>query len=207
MSLDLWAAFALASAVVIVMPGPTVLLVCAYALGAGRATALWTAAGVAAGDCAAMTASMLGLGAILAASGTLFTTLKLAGAAYLVVLGVRLWRSAGTLGPVGARAAEASGPAMATHAFAVTATNPKSIVFFVAFAPLFVDASAPLAPQAVAMVATFTALGALNAVAWAMLAGALRARLARPRTLRWIERGGGAALVGMGAAAAFAGRN
>jgi threonine/homoserine/homoserine lactone efflux protein len=206
MSLELWSAFALASAVVIAIPGPTVLLVCAYALGAGRATALWTAAGVAAGDCVAMTASMLGLGAILAASGTLFTALKLAGAAYLVFLGVRLWRSTGALGPVAGRTAAATGPAMAAHAFAVTATNPKSIVFFVAFAPLFVDAAAPLAPQAVAMVATFTALGAINAILWALLAGGLRTRLARPRTLRWINRGGGAALVGMGAAAAFAGR-
>jgi threonine/homoserine/homoserine lactone efflux protein len=206
MSPDLRTAFALASAVVIVIPGPTVPLVCAYALGAGRATALWTAAGVAAGDCVAMTASLLGLGAILAASGTLFAALKLAGVAYLVILGVRLWRSAGRLGPVGARRAEAAGPAMAAHAFAVTATNRKSIVFFVAFAPLFVDAAAPLAPQAVAMVATFTALGALNAIAWTLLAGGLRARLARPPTLRWIGRGGGAALMGMGAAAALASR-
>lgn len=206
MSLELWSAFALASAVVVAIPGPTVLLVCAYALGAGRATALWTAAGVAAGDFTAMTASMLGLGAVLMASGTLFTALKLAGAAYLVFLGVKLWRSGGSLGAIAGRGAEASGPSMALHAFAVTATNPKGIVFFIAFAPLFVDASAPLLPQAAAMVLTFTALGWINATVYALAAGTLRDRLAKPATMRWIARGGGATLVGMGAATALASR-
>jgi threonine/homoserine/homoserine lactone efflux protein len=206
MDIGMWAAFAAASALVIAIPGPTVLLVCAYALGAGRATAVWTAAGVAAGDLVAMTASLLGLGALLAASGEAFAAMRLLGGLYLVYLGWRLWRAPPEAG-LGARRSAAPGWRMAAHAFAVTATNPKSIVFFIAFTPLFLDPAAPLAPQFAAMIATFTAIGAANALVYAAAAGALRARLSRPGALRWLNRGGGVALVGMGAATAFGGRS
>ena len=97
MTLESWAAFTAASTVLLVIPGPTVLLVVSYALGQGWRTALPMAVGVALGDFTAMTLSMLGLGAVLAASATLFTTLKWVGAAYLVYLGVKLWRAGGTL--------------------------------------------------------------------------------------------------------------
>ena len=86
---EIWLAFAAASAVLLVIPGPTILLVVSYAMGQGWRTALPMAAGVALGDFTAMTLSMLGLGALLAASATVFTALKWIGAAYLVWLGVR----------------------------------------------------------------------------------------------------------------------
>ena len=79
----------------LVIPGPTILLVISYALGQGMRTALPVAVGVALGDFTAMTLSMLGLGALLAASSLLFTALKWAGAAYLVWLGIQLWRAGG----------------------------------------------------------------------------------------------------------------
>ena len=97
MSFEAWAAFAAASTILLVIPGPTVLLVVSYALGQGWRTALPMAVGVALGDFTAMTLSMLGLGALLATSATLFTVLKWLGAAYLVYLGVKLWRAGGTL--------------------------------------------------------------------------------------------------------------
>jgi threonine/homoserine/homoserine lactone efflux protein len=205
MSVEIWAAFAAASALVIAIPGPTVLLVCAYALGAGRAAATWVAAGVALGDFVAMSASLLGLGALLAASGDAFAALRLIGGLYLVFLGVKLWRASPEAG-LGARKAAAPGWRMAAHAFAVTATNPKSIVFFIAFTPLFLDAAEPLAPQAAIMIATFTVIGGANALLYALAAGTLRARLARPGALRWMNRGGGAALCGMGATTALGAR-
>ncbi|WP_281262046.1 LysE family translocator [Azospirillum thermophilum] len=93
MSPDLWLAFAAASAVMLAIPGPTVLLVVSYALGHGRRSAMATVAGVALGDFTAMTASMLGLGMLLATSAALFTLLKWLGAAYLVYLGLKLWRA------------------------------------------------------------------------------------------------------------------
>ena len=97
MSFEAWLAFAAASTVLLVIPGPTVLLVVSYALGQGWRTALPMAVGVALGDFTAMTLSMLGLGALLATSATLFTALKWLGAAYLVYLGLKLWRAGGTL--------------------------------------------------------------------------------------------------------------
>src|SRR5690606_21870981 len=93
MSFEQWLAFAAASAVVVAIPGPTILLVVSYALGHGRKMAGATVAGVTLGDFTAMTASMLGLGALLAASATLFTLLKWVGAAYLIYLGIKLWRA------------------------------------------------------------------------------------------------------------------
>src|SRR5215472_4688595 len=96
MSLETWLAFAAATTVLLVIPGPTILLVISYALGQGMRTALPVAIGVALGDFTAMTLSMLGLGALLAASALLFTALKWAGAAYLVWLGIKLWRASGT---------------------------------------------------------------------------------------------------------------
>lgn len=206
MSLETWIAFALASTVVLIIPGPTVLLVCAYALGAGRRTALWTVGGVALGDLAAMSASLAGLGAVLAASASLFSALKVAGGLYLIWLGIKLWRSDAGLAELRGRRAEASGPRIAGHAFAVTATNPKSIVFFIAFTPHFIDAAAPLAPQLGVMVATFVILAAVNAGAYALAAGTLRDRLKRPGVLKALNRGGGAALVGMGALTAASSR-
>ena len=78
------------------IPGPTILLVVSYALGQGWRTALPMAIGVALGDFTAMSFSLLGLGALLATSANLFTLFKWAGAAYLVWLGIKLWRAGGT---------------------------------------------------------------------------------------------------------------
>src|SRR3954470_6110799 len=97
MCFENWLAFAAASAILLVIPGPTILLVVSYALGQGWRTALPMAVGVALGDFTAMTFSLLGLGALLATSATLFAVLKLAGAAYLVWLGVKLWRAGAAL--------------------------------------------------------------------------------------------------------------
>src|SRR5829696_9785988 len=93
MTFESWAAFTAASAVLLIIPGPTVLLVVSYAQGQGWRTVLPMTVGVALGDFTAVTLSMLGLGALLATSATLFTILKWMGAAYLVYLGVKLWRA------------------------------------------------------------------------------------------------------------------
>ena len=97
MSLEIWAAFAAASAILLIIPGPTILLVVSYALGQGWRTALPMAIGVALGDFTAMTLSMLGIGALLLASASIFLALKWVGAAYLIYLGVKLFRAGGTL--------------------------------------------------------------------------------------------------------------
>lgn len=198
MSPEVWAAFAGASIALLLIPGPTVLLVISNALSQGRRVALATAAGVAAGDAVAMTASLLGLGALVMASATLFTALKWAGALYLIYLGLRLLMSRAAPDPL-PEAVPGRGRAFRQAAL-VTALNPKSIVFFVAFVPQFLDPAAPLPPQFAILIATFVTLAAANALAYALLADRLRLRIARPGVTAALSRFGGGALVAMGLA-------
>ena len=201
MSIEHWLAFVAASAVLLAIPGPTILLVVSHALGHGRKVAGASVAGVALGDFTAMTASMLGLGALLAASAALFTVLKWAGAAYLIWLGIRLWRA-----PVGGTEIEADETAarpgrIFLHTWAVTALNPKSIVFFVAFLPQFLDLSRPLLPQMAIFEATFLVLATLNAAAYALAASAARGAVRRPAVQRAVNRTGGTLMIAAGLAA------
>lgn len=199
MAPDLWLTFVAAATALLLIPGPTVLLVLSYALSKGRGVALASAAGVALGDLVAMSASLAGLGALVLASATLFTLLKWLGAVYLVWLGVRLIRSAPSQGlTTDAMRGDVTARGVFWHAAAVTALNPKSIAFFIAFVPQFLDPGTTLAPQFAVLIATFVGLAALNALAYALLADRLRRMIARPRILTWITRAGGAALIAMG---------
>jgi threonine/homoserine/homoserine lactone efflux protein len=199
MSVENWAAFAAASAILLMIPGPTVLLVVSYALGQGWRTALPMALGVALGDFTAMTLSMLGVGALLAASAAVFTTLKIVGAAYLVYLGIKLFRAGGTLR---AEPRDVSVPPlkMIVHAWLVTALNPKSITFFVAFLPQFLDRHSPFMTQMVVFEATFLALAFLNALGYAVAASRARAVVRSERAIHIFNRTGGTLLVGAGIA-------
>ena len=197
MTLDLWLTFVAASTALLLIPGPTVLLVLSSALSKRRSVALASAAGVAVGDLVAMTASLLGLGALVLASATAFTILKWIGAVYLVWLGIKLIRSAPGKGLAPSRDVTSRG--VFSHAAAVTALNPKSIAFFIAFVPQFIRSDVALLPQFATLIATFVALAALNALAYALAADRLRRLIARPDVLTWITRAGGATLVAMGA--------
>jgi len=154
-----------------------------------------------------MTVSLAGAGAVLAASSSLFTVLKLCGAAYLVWLGIGLWRAApGKLVIERDDRAPKEFRRMFLNAYVVTALNPKSIVFFIAFVPQFVVAEAPLMPQFTILVATFVGLAAVNTVLWAVMVGEMRRRFERPGTLRFINRTGGGFLIGAGVLTALARR-
>ena len=184
MTLDLWLAFVAASIVLLVIPGPTIVLVLSYAISQGRRVALAVVAGVSLGD---------------------FTLLKWIGAAYLAWMGLRLLFASRKVSRGLAAAETAALPAKTvfTQAFVVTALNPKSIAFFVAFVPQFIRTEAPLLPQFAVLVPTFVILGALNALAYALLADRMGQRLRAPAVLRWLYRAGGGALIGMGAMTAM----
>jgi threonine/homoserine/homoserine lactone efflux protein len=203
MAFETWLAFAAASAVLLVIPGPTILLVLSYALGRGWRVAAPVAAGVALGDLTAMTLSMLGLGVILAQSATLFVALKWIGAAYLIWLGVKLWRAGATLDAEPRTDASPRGRMLA-HAWLVTTLNPKSLMFFVAFQ--FLDPARPFWPQMAVFEATFVTLAFLNAFGYALLGSRARRLATSPRALRLVNRAGGTALIGAGAAAALTGK-
>jgi len=197
MDLSIWMTFVAASTALLLIPGPTVLLVLSYALSKGRSVAVASAAGVATGDFVAISASLAGLGALVATSAALFTVLKWVGAVYLVWLGVKLIRSAPAEG-LSLPRVEVSARSVYWHNAAVTALNPKSIAFFVAFVPQFIDPARALLPQFAILIATFVTLATLNALAYALAADRLRKWIARPSALTWLTRAGGATLIGMG---------
>jgi threonine/homoserine/homoserine lactone efflux protein len=197
MPLELWLAFVAASAILLLIPGPTVLLVISYALGEGRRSALSTVAGVALGDLTSVTLAMLGLGALLATSTELFTALRWIGAAYLIYLGFRLWR-APVIPPDMRAQSEARHSRMFGHAYVVTALNPKAPIFFVAFLPQFLDPAAPAMPQMIILGATFVVMAGINALGFALLASAARGAIRSTGVQRTVNRVGGTLLIGSG---------
>jgi threonine/homoserine/homoserine lactone efflux protein len=197
MAWETWAAFAAATTILLVIPGPTILLVVSYALGQGWRSALPMAIGVALGDFTAMTVSLLGLGALLATSATVFTILKWVGAAYLVWLGIKLWRAGGTL-QASPRNDRATALKMVGHAWIVTALNPKGITFFVAFLPQFINPTAPFLTQMIIFEATFLVLAFANVLIYALVASRARAAIRNQSLIRTVNRVGGSLLIGAG---------
>ncbi len=203
MTWEIWIAYVIACTILLAVPGPTIMLVITHALTRGRRTGFYTVPGVILGDTAALILSLAGLGAILSLSANLFTAVKLIGAAYLIYLGVQMWRSASDPLPAVDRQDKPiidgkTGWRLGLHAFAVTTLNPKGIVFFIAFLPQFIVTSAPVAPQLVLLGTTFVVLGGINAAVYAVLAGSLNKWLRRPRWMRAVNRIGGGFLIGAG---------
>ncbi len=201
MSIETWVAFAAATAVLLVIPGPTILLVISYALGRGMRAALPVAVGVALGDFTAMTLSMLGLGALLAASSMLFTGLNWVGAGYLVWLGIQLWRAGGRL-EAEPRADAVPFSRMLGHAWLVTALNPKSLTFFVAFLPQFIDPVRDFWGQMLMLESTFVTLAFANAMGYSLAASRARRLFGNARAIGIFNRLGGSLLIAAGLATA-----
>ncbi|MEJ2640616.1 MAG: LysE family translocator [Desulfosarcinaceae bacterium] len=198
MTIELWLAFALAAGIILVIPGPTILLVIGQAATHGRASVVPLVVGVLCGDALAMTLSLAGLGALMATSALLFTVLKWIGALYLICLGIRQWRRQAEVPAPGRAVAVAPAAILWRRAFVVTALNPKSIAFFVAFLPQFVVSVAPVLPQLMVLGATFLILATVNAAFYAIFAGQLSDTLSRGRVHRWFYRCGAGALIGAG---------
>jgi threonine/homoserine/homoserine lactone efflux protein len=200
MSFETWLAFAIASFVIVTIPGPTVLMIVSYALGHGKRAAYAIVAGVALGDLTAMTASMLGLGALLATSAEVFTVVKWIGAAYLIYLGVKLWRAPVATGEELAAPAEWSRWRVFINAYVAATLNPKGVVFYVAFFPQFIDTTQSLIGQMAILVPTFVFFGTTNALIYALLASWAKNLIRRPAVQRGVNRVGGGLLVAAGAA-------
>jgi threonine/homoserine/homoserine lactone efflux protein len=199
MTVEIWLAFVAASTALVLIPGPTVLLVVSYALGQGWRAALPMAVGVALGDFTAMSLSVLGIGALLMASATLFTAVKWIGAAYLVYLGIKLFRAGGTLNAE-PKTDVSSALRMGAHAWLVTSLNPKGILFFVAFFPQFIDPHAAFWPQVLILQATFLAIAFANALAYAFFASRARGLVRSERVVGAVNKAGGVMLIGAGVA-------
>jgi len=194
MHIEHWLAFVAASAVLLIIPGPTILTVISYSMAHGRRANVPLVAAVALGDSTALVVSLLGLGALLATSAFWFTMVKWAGGLYLLYLGIKLLRAGISSTELAAPAAPRSRWRLFANTYLVTALNPKGIVFFVAFLPQFIDQSTGVAQQLWILAVTFVAMATLNATLYAVFAGSARKLLASPRAQRRFNLAGGSLL-------------
>jgi threonine/homoserine/homoserine lactone efflux protein len=201
--------FAVASLVVIVIPGPSVVFVIGRALAYGRRTALSTVCGNAAGNYAVAICVAIGIGAIVQRSATIFTVLKLVGALYLIWLGVAaIRRRRGLLSAFGAAAGTRPDRSAVREGFVVGVTNPKALILFGAVLPQFVDrAGGHVQVQMLLLALVSIAIGLCSDSMWAVTASAVRNWFARsPRRLEFVGGAGGLAMIGVGLTIALTGR-
>lgn len=206
MHLDLWLAFCAAAVVLLAIPGPTILTVISYSASHGNRAALPLVAGVALGDSTALLLSLVGLGALLATSAFWFTVVKWAGGLCLLYMGIRMLRAAASPAATAVAPARESLWRLFLNTYAVTALNPKGIVFFIAFLPQFIHPAAPSAPQLWTLGITFVVLAAVNATLYATFAGAARRMLESPSAQRRFHLFGGSLICVAGAWALLARR-
>jgi len=203
MTIDLYIAFVLASVVLVLIPGPNVAVIVAASISRGSRHGLVAVAGTSAAMVLQLALTVLGMTAVLAVLADWFTWLRWAGVAYLVYLGIRQWRAAPD-GP-----ADNAGPGLTKRlfwrGFMVSATNPKTLLFYGAFFPQFIDPAGDIAAQLAVLAASFLVVAVVLDSGWALCAGYARRHLAgRDRLL---NRLGGTFLVGAGLGLALARRS
>jgi threonine/homoserine/homoserine lactone efflux protein len=202
-------AFALASLLLILIPGPSVLFVIGRSLSLGRRGGLLSVVGNELGALVLVAAVAFGVGSIVAESILLFSAVKLVGGVYLVYLGVQAIRHRRVVVDDGdePRRRDASSWRVLRQGFVVGVTNPKTVVFFVAVLPQFVDVHASDVPlQMMVLGAVFTAIALVCDGSWALLAGTARHWFARsPRRLAAVRATGGGMMIGLGGTLVLAG--
>lgn len=196
MSIDIWVSFLVASIVLCFTPGPTVFIVMAQSINYGKRSVLPLVSGVLAGDVIAMSVSFVGLGALLAASAMLFNVFKWMAGAYLIYLGIKAWKS---------KVQQTEEPTNLTssknafkEALIVTALNPKGIVFFIAFFPLFININAPVLPQMAIMAGTFLLVSGSSASFYSLFSGLIRNRVQSAKIQTMFNKTSGAILASAG---------
>ena len=167
MNWELFAAFLLITAILVITPGPIVTLVIATGASQGTRAALTTVAGTTLGNAILLAAIAFGLSWVLKNAATLFEILRWVGAAYLIWLGIQAWRSAGRNGA----AAAPRGHVHFWRGFVVALSNPKTIAFFTAFLPQFVDPSLPAGRQLAVMCVVSVVMAVFTDCGWAVAAG------------------------------------
>lgn len=201
MNWHLYGTFLVTALILSVTPGPVNILALSHALALGWLRTVTTVAGATLAIAIQASLAVVGIGSFLALLGQWFDLLRWAGAFYLVYLGIQQWRARGGM------AAEVGGEAGAVipvgarfwKGFLISATNPKTLLFFPAFFPQFIDPALPATPQLSLLAASFTAIGFLGILTNAVAAHALRRWLQQPGRARLCNRLFGGALVGMGA--------
>ncbi|HJV24911.1 MAG TPA: homoserine/homoserine lactone efflux protein [Aromatoleum sp.] len=206
MSSSMWLAFLAAAVVIAVSPGPGAVLSMATGLRHGYPVALRAIAGLQTALVIQLAVVGLGLGAVLAASSVAFTLLKLAGAAYLIWLGVKKWRSPAVANGDAAEVAAGAPGSPYIQGLFVNLSNPKAIVFMVALVPQFIDPAAPQLLQFAIIALTMSTVDTLVMSGYALLAGRCRGWLSNPRALRAQNRVFGGMFVAAGSLLAASSR-
>ena len=194
MNIELLTAFLLITMVLVVTPGPIVTLVISTGVTQGPRAALTTVAGTTFGNALLLAAIALGLNWVHAHADLLFSALRLTGAAYLIWLGVQAWRHAGEE----SQRLTDTGRARFVRGVLVALSNPKTIVFFTAFLPQFLDPRLPAGPQLAVMCVVTVLLAGVSDCVWAIAAGMGRAWFMKPSRVKLLGRLSGTVLVGGG---------
>ena len=203
MPLENWLAYTFVTATFLLIPGPTILLVISYSLIRGRQAVFALLLGVGMGDIVAIILSFIGVGLLLQTVTIAFQFLKWIGAAYLIWLGIRMWRSASESMELSAITDNKVWHAIMANAFVITALNPKSIVFFLAFLPQFINSEKPFITQSLILGSTFLILAIISVLFYSMLASFTGQQMQLSLIHRWTNRIGGSLLIGAGGITAF----
>jgi homoserine/homoserine lactone efflux protein len=205
MEINIFLAFVAATMVMILSPGPSVLLTIAHSISYGWQRAISTVAGATVGVAVQLIIAAIGLVSLLNLVAGMFEWLRWAGAAYLIYLGIRQWRSAGT--PLEVDTLEESGTKRFVQGLAVTVPNPKSLIFIAVFLPQFIDTTRPVGVQFVIIVPTFLLITFGITSAWALVAAKASGFLQSRRAIRSALRGAGGLMVIAGVGLALARRS
>ena len=203
MPLETWLTYALVTSSFLLIPGPTILLVISYSLIRGRQAVFALLLGVGLGDVVAMLLSFIGVGLLLQTVSIVFQFFKWIGAAYLIWLGIRMWRSESESLELTETIDTEVWHAIMANAFVITALNPKSIIFFLAFLPQFIDSEKSFITQSLILGSTFLGLALLSVVLYSLLSSFIGQQMRLPLIHRWTNRIGGSLLIGAGGMIAF----
>ena len=206
MSIELYLAFCLATTLMIMLPGPVVSLVVAQSLRHGTGTGLATVAGSSLGNALLVGLGAFGLSTVMVLLADLFDLIRWLGAGYLVWLGLKELRGRGVLLDETDTGARRTKSAVFWQGILVAITNPKAMLFYVAFFPQFIDPVAPVEPQLALMSVSFVVIAIISDSGYALLAGRLRGYFQSVRRARTCSRITGCLLIGTGIGLALARR-
>lgn len=205
MDFNIFCTFAIATTLMISLPGPSVLLTVAHSLSFGWRKSLATVSGATVGVAIQLLISAIGLASLLHAAAEVFEWLRWAGASYLVYLGIKQWRSAKATPVFGSTTV--SRKSLFIQGIIITVPNPKSLIFIAAFLPQFIDMTRPLGLQFAIIVPCFLGITFIVTAAWALAAGKAKKALSSQRASNRVSQGAGGLMVLAGVGLALARRS
>jgi len=194
MNIEMWLGFVVASAIVLTLPGPTILIVIGYSITHGKRAHLPLLIAVTLADIVVVGGSLLGLGALLSTSAFWFTVVKWIGGLYLLYLGISLLRSGASSVKISETESPDSRWKLFVNTFIVTTLNPKTIVFILAFMPQFINPITNTSSQLWILAITFIVLGTAIVAVYAVFASLASSFLSSARTQRHFNIAGGSML-------------